>query len=169
MHYVTEGEGPLVVLLHGFPHTWFSWRHQIGALADAGYRVVAPDLRGMGQTDVPDRLEDYRVDNVVADICGLLDHLGHDSAVFSGLDYGQFVAYDIAIEHPERVRGVIGLQNPFYASLRPTSQRGRKGARARAFQPHVVLPRRPGRGPPRSRRESTRDPHEDLPRPLRRR
>ncbi|BCN66892.1 hypothetical protein RE943_03650 [Prescottella equi] len=116
MHYVTEGEGPLVVLLHGFPHTWFSWRHQIGALADAGYRVVAPDLRGMGQTDVPDRLEDYRVDNVVADICGLLDHLGHDSAVFSGLDYGQFVAYDIAIEHPERVRGVIGLQNPFYAS-----------------------------------------------------
>ncbi|WP_232244861.1 alpha/beta fold hydrolase [Prescottella equi] len=116
MHYVTEGEGPLVVLLHGFPHTWFSWRHQIGVLADAGYRVVAPDLRGMGQTDVPDRLEDYRVDNVVADICGLLDHLGHDSAVFSGLDYGQFIAYDVAIEHPERVRGVIGLQNPFYAS-----------------------------------------------------
>lgn len=116
MHYVTEGEGPVVVLLHGFPHTWFSWRHQIGVLADAGYRVVAPDLRGMGQTDVPDRLEDYRVDNVVADICGLLDHLGHDSAVFSGLDYGQFIAYDVAIEHPERVRGVIGLQNPFYAS-----------------------------------------------------
>ncbi|WP_245556938.1 alpha/beta fold hydrolase [Jongsikchunia kroppenstedtii] len=68
MHYVTQGEGPLVVLLHGFPHTWFSWRHQIGALAAAGYRVVAPDLRGMGQTDVPEALEEYRVDRVVADV-----------------------------------------------------------------------------------------------------
>ncbi|MBT2269874.1 alpha/beta fold hydrolase [Rhodococcus erythropolis] len=115
MHYVEEGDGPLVVLLHGFPHTWFSWRHQITALAAAGYRVVAPDLRGMGQTSVPPNVEDYRVDNVVADMCGLLDHLGEEQAVFSGLDFGLFVAYDIAVERPERVRGIIGLQNPFFA------------------------------------------------------
>ena len=115
VHYVEEGVGPLVVLLHGFPHTWFSWRHQISALAEAGYRVVAPDLRGMGQTTVPDDVEEYRADRIVADICGLLDHLGEERAVFSGLDFGLFAAYDVAFEHPERVHGLIGLQNPFYA------------------------------------------------------
>lgn len=116
MHYVEEGEGPPVVLLHGFPHTWFSWRHQITALAAAGYRVVAPDLRGMGQTTAPEQVEDYRADRIVADIVGLLDHLGEERAVFSGLDFGLFAAYDTAFEHPERVRGLIGLQNPFYAT-----------------------------------------------------
>lgn len=114
MHFVEEGDGPLVVLLHGFPHTWFSWRHQITGLAAAGYRVVAPDLRGMGRSAVPTRVEDYRADRVVADICGLLDHIGEQQAVFSGLDFGLFAAYDIAIERPERVRGLMGLQNPFY-------------------------------------------------------
>lgn len=130
-HYVEEGEGPLVVLLHGFPHTWFSWRHQITALAAAGYRVIAPDLRGMGQTTGPEQVEEYRADRIVGDICGLLDHLGESQAVFSGLDFGMFAAYDLAIDHPERVRGLIGLQNPFYsASSRPPSEvemaRGRK-------------------------------------------
>jgi len=113
-HFVEEGDGPLVVLLHGFPHTWFSWRHQITGLAAAGYRVVAPDLRGMGHTAVPPRVEDYRADRLVADMCGLLDHLGEQQAVFSGLDFGLFTAYDIAVERPERVRGLIGLQNPFF-------------------------------------------------------
>lgn len=114
MHYVEEGEGPLVVLLHGFPHTWFSWRHQISALAEAGYRVVAPDLRGMGQTQAPAAVAAYRADQVVADLAGLLDHLGEAQAVFSGLDFGMFAAYDLAIERPERVRALIGLQNPFF-------------------------------------------------------
>lgn len=115
-HYVEEGEGPLVVLLHGFPHTWFSWRHQISALAAAGYRVVAPDLRGMGQTGAPENLEDYRAEQIVADMCGLLDHLDEEQAVFSGMDFGMFVAYDMAREHPERVRGLLGLQYPHYPS-----------------------------------------------------
>lgn len=114
VHYAEEGTGPLVVLLHGFPHTWFSWRHQISALAGAGYRVVAPDLRGMGQTSTPTAVEEYRVDNIVADLTGLLDHLEEESAVFSGLDFGMFSAIDLAIEEPGRVRGLIGLQNPFY-------------------------------------------------------
>lgn len=114
MHYVQEGSGPLVVLLHGFPHTWFSWRHQISALAAAGYKVVAPDLRGMGQSSAPQEVADYHAGHIVADICGLLDHLGEDQAVFAGMDFGQFVAYDIAREHPERVRGLIGVQYSFY-------------------------------------------------------
>src|SRR5699024_10668007 len=123
MHYVEQGEGPLVVLLHGFPHTWFSWRHQITGLAEAGYRVVAPDLRGMGRTDAPHDVAAYRADVIVADLVGLLDHLGAGSAVFSGLDFGMFAAYDLAIEHPDRVRGLIGLQNPFFAAYdRPPSQ-----------------------------------------------
>lgn len=116
MHYVEQGEGPLVVLLHGFPHTWFSWRHQITGLAEAGYRVVAPDLRGMGRTAAPRDVAEYRADKIVADLVGLLDHLGADDAVFSGLDFGMFAAYDLAIEHPDRVRGLIGLQNPFFAA-----------------------------------------------------
>ncbi|WP_427004898.1 alpha/beta fold hydrolase [Pseudarthrobacter sp. H2] len=116
MHYVEEGDGPLVVLLHGFPHTWFSWRHQISALAAAGYRVVAPDLRGMGQTDAPWSVADYRCDNIVRDICALLDHLGERQAVFSGMDFGMFVAYDIACERPERVRGLLGLQYATYSA-----------------------------------------------------
>lgn len=78
MHYVEEGQGPLVLLLHGFPHTWFSWRHQITALAEAGYRVVAPDLRGMGQTEAPEELAAYRADVITADLVGLLDHLGRN-------------------------------------------------------------------------------------------
>jgi len=114
MHYVEEGQGPLVLLLHGFPHTWFSWRHQITALAEAGYRVVAPDLRGMGQTEAPEELAAYRADVITADLVGLLDHLGEEQAVVSGIDYGMFAAYDLAAEHPERVRALIGLQ---YAGL----------------------------------------------------
>lgn len=131
MHYVEQGSGPLVVLLHGFPHTWFSWRHQLDALAAAGYRAVAPDLRGMGQTTAPTDVEDYRADRIVADLTALLDHLGERQAVFTGLDFGLFAAYDLALEHPERVRGLIGLQNPFFASYdrvpsEVESERGRE-------------------------------------------
>ena len=112
-HYVEEGEGPLVVLLHGFPHLWFSWRHQIGPIARAGFRVVAPDLRGMGDTEGPDDHREYGVDAVVGDLTCLLDHLGEEKAIFSGLDFGLFAAYDLAFHHPERVAAIIGLENPF--------------------------------------------------------
>ncbi|TDC91410.1 alpha/beta hydrolase [Actinomadura sp. 7K507] len=114
VHYVEEGEGPLVVLLHGFPHTWFSWRHQIGPLSDAGFRVVAPDMRGMGQTSGPGDHREYDVDRIVADLVGLLDHLNEEKAVFSGLDFGLFSAYDLAYHHPERVAAIIALENPFF-------------------------------------------------------
>ena len=132
VHYVEQGHGPVVLLLHGFPHTWFSWRHQIGHLADAGYRVVAPDLRGMGQTSAPEPVEEYRVDRITGDLCALLDHLGVATAVCSGLDFGMYAAYDLALDHPERVRGLIGLQNPFHtASDRPPLEVERRRGRKR--------------------------------------
>ncbi|NLT30585.1 MAG: alpha/beta hydrolase [Propionibacterium sp.] len=113
-HWVEQGWGPLVVLLHGFPHTYYSWRHQIGPIAAAGYRVVAPDLRGMGRTEGPEELSAYHVRDRVDDVLGLLDHHGEQQAIFIGLDFGVMTAYDIAHLHPERVRGIIGLENPFF-------------------------------------------------------
>lgn len=113
VHYVEEGDGPLVVLLHGFPHLWFSWRHQIGPIARAGFRVVAPDMRGMGQTGGPSDHREYNVDHIVDDLTGLLDHLNEEKAVFSGLDFGLFAAYDLAYHHPDRIAAIIGLENPF--------------------------------------------------------
>lgn len=118
VHYVEQGTGPLVVLLHGFPHTWFSWRHQIGPIADAGFRVVAPDMRGMGETVGPQDHREYGVDRIVGDLVGLLDHLGEERAVFSGLDFGLFAAYDLAYHHPERIAAIIGLENPFFTPSR---------------------------------------------------
>ncbi|HTC16578.1 MAG TPA: alpha/beta hydrolase [Steroidobacteraceae bacterium] len=112
MHYVEQGAGPLVMLCHGFPHLWFSWRHQIPAIAAAGLRVVAPDMRGMGQTEAPAEVGAYDVEHTVGDLLGLLDHLGESSAVFIGLDFGVFAIYDLAFRHPERVRAIIGLENP---------------------------------------------------------
>ncbi len=112
VHYVDQGTGPLVVLAHGFPHTWFSWRHQIAAIAAAGFRVVAPDLRGMGQTSAPADPAAYDVAHTVGDLVGLLDHLCAERAIFVGLDFGLFAIYDMAYAYPERMVAIIGLQNP---------------------------------------------------------
>ncbi len=112
MHYVEQGSGLPVVLCHGFPHIWFSWHRQISALADAGYRVIAPDMRGMGQTDAPAEVEAYDVDTITADLTGLLDHLGIDRAVFAGLDFGAFAIQDLALRHPDRAIALIVLENP---------------------------------------------------------
>ncbi|TDG12115.1 alpha/beta hydrolase [Seongchinamella unica] len=112
VHYVEQGSGMPVVLCHGFPHLWFSWHRQISALASAGYRVIAPDMRGMGQTDAPGEPEAYDIDHITGDLLGLLDHLKIERAVFAGLDFGAFAIYDLALRHPQRVRAVIGLENP---------------------------------------------------------
>lgn len=112
VHYVEQGEGPLVILCHGFPHTWFSWRHQIPAIAAAGWRVVAPDMRGMGQTSAPADPAAYDVPHTMGDLVGLLDHLGEEKAVFIGLDFGLFAVYDLAYHHPERMTAIVGLENP---------------------------------------------------------
>lgn len=112
MHYVEQGEGMPVVLCHGFPHLWFSWHRQITALAAAGYRVIAPDMRGMGQTEAPPEPVSYDIEHITGDLLGLLDHIGVERAVFAGLDFGAFAIYDLALRHPERVIALIGLENP---------------------------------------------------------
>ncbi|HWY24541.1 MAG TPA: alpha/beta hydrolase, partial [Nevskia sp.] len=88
------------------------WRHQIPVLAAAGWRVVAPDMRGMGQTEAPAEVEAYDCEHTVGDLIGLLDHLGDQQAVFIGLDFGIFAIYDLAFRAPQRVRAIIGMENP---------------------------------------------------------
>lgn len=107
------GSGPAVVLCHGFPELAFSWRHQIAPLAAAGYRVIVPDMRGYGDSSVPEPIEDYDVLSLCGDMTGLLDALGEQSAIFIGHDWGAFLVWQMAWIHPERVRAVAGLSVPF--------------------------------------------------------
>lgn len=111
-HYVEQGSGIPVILCHGFPHTWFSWHRQIPAIAAAGFRVIAPDMRGMGETIGPAEAQGYSVKEICQDLIGLLEHIGEEKAIFVGLDFGAFAMYDLAHLHPEKVIAVIGLENP---------------------------------------------------------
>jgi pimeloyl-ACP methyl ester carboxylesterase len=113
MHVAEQGEGPLVLLCHGFPESWYSWRHQLSALAEAGYRAVAPDMRGYGETDKPEAIDQYTLLHLVGDMVGLLDALGADTAVIAGHDWGAPVAWHAALLRPDRFRGVIGLSVPY--------------------------------------------------------
>ncbi len=113
IHLAEQGEGPLVVLCHGFPESWYSWRHQLAALSAAGFHVVAPDMRGYGQTDRPEEIEKYTLLHLVGDMVGLLDALGAESAVIIGHDWGAPVAWHAALLRPDRFRGVVGLSVPF--------------------------------------------------------
>ena len=112
MHYIDEGQGPLVILLHGFPYLWYMWRRQIVALADAGFRVVVPDQRGFGQTDRPDGIEGYDISQSVGDMVGLMARLGETSAVIVGHDLGAWVAQAAAMLRPDLFRGLIMLNTP---------------------------------------------------------
>jgi pimeloyl-ACP methyl ester carboxylesterase len=106
------GAGPLVILIHGFPESWYSWRHQIPALADAGYRVAVPDVRGYGGSDKPSAIEAYSLKTISADISGLVATLGAERAIVVGHDWGATIAYCTARFHAERVRAVAGLSVP---------------------------------------------------------
>ena len=123
MHIAEAGGGPLVVLCHGFPECWYSWRHQLRALAEAGFHAVAPDMRGYGQTDAPEEIEQYTLLHLVGDMVGLLDGLGAETAVIAGHDWGAPVAWHAALLRPDRFRGVIGLSVPFRprGQTRPTT------------------------------------------------
>jgi pimeloyl-ACP methyl ester carboxylesterase len=123
MHIAEQGEGPLVLLCHGFPESWYSWRHQLKALAEAGFRAVAPDMRGYGQTDRPAEIEKYTLLHLVGDMVGVLDALGAETAAIAGHDWGAPVAWHAALLRPDRFRAVIGLSVPFRprSSFRPTS------------------------------------------------
>jgi pimeloyl-ACP methyl ester carboxylesterase len=113
MHIAEAGTGPLVLLLHGFPESWYSWRHQLVALADAGYHAVAPDQRGYCQTGGPDGVGGYTILHLTGDVIALMDALGEQRAVVAGHDWGAPVAWHTALFRPDRVRGVIGLSVPY--------------------------------------------------------
>ena len=112
--YYEQGEGFPVVFSHGFPELAYSWRKQFSALADAGFRVIAPDQRGYGNTDQPEDVALYDIHHLTGDLVGLLDHLGIEKAVFCGHDWGGLVVWQMALLHPERVAGVIGVNTPFF-------------------------------------------------------
>ena len=103
LHYVEAGDGPLIVLLHGFPEFWFGWRLQIEPLASAGFRVVAPDTRGYNLSSKPEAFEAYAVNLLAADIRGLIRELGAESAMLAGHDWGGSIAWTTAMNHPEVV------------------------------------------------------------------
>jgi pimeloyl-ACP methyl ester carboxylesterase len=113
LNVLDEGEGPPVVLCHGFPELAFSWRHQVPVLTGSGFRVLAPDLRGFGRSSTPVDVESYDVVSLCGDVCGLLDAVGEESAIVIGHDWGASLAWHLAILHPERVRAVAGLSVPF--------------------------------------------------------
>ena len=113
MHYVEQGAGPLVVLCHGWPESWYSYRHQIPALAAAGFRAVAPDQRGFGQTDKPEPIEAYNILNLVGDIVGLVNSLEVDSAAVVGHDWGAPVAWHCALLRPDIFHAIALLSVPY--------------------------------------------------------
>jgi pimeloyl-ACP methyl ester carboxylesterase len=107
------GDGPAVVFCHGFPDTAFGWRRQLTAVADAGFRAIAPDQRGCGASSAPHDVEAYGLRELTGDLVRLLDAKGIDDAVFVGHDWGGFVVWAMAVLHPDRVRGVAGLCTPY--------------------------------------------------------
>ncbi|OBF23285.1 alpha/beta hydrolase [Mycobacterium sp. ACS4331] len=119
-----EADQPVVVLAHGFPELAYSWRHQIPALVDAGWRVLAPDQRGYGGSDRPTDVEAYDINALTGDLVGLLDDIGTSRAVFIGHDWGALVVWHTALLHPARVRAVAGLSVPPIprARTRPTER-----------------------------------------------
>ncbi len=113
MHYVEAGQGPLLILLHGFPLFWYSWRKQIAPLAAAGYRVVVPDQRGYGQTSRPAAVTDYDITQLVGDVVGLIGALGEKSAILVGWDWGSAVAQYAALLRPDLVRALAMVCVPY--------------------------------------------------------
>ncbi|PON52379.1 Epoxide hydrolase-like [Parasponia andersonii] len=109
MHIASIGTGPVVLFLHGFPELWHSWRHQMLSLSSLGYRCIAPDLRGYGDTDAPPAPESYSVLHIAGDIVGLLDHLGIDQVFLVGHDWGAAMAWYFCLFRPERVKAVVNL------------------------------------------------------------
>lgn len=105
--------GPLVLMAHGWPESWYSWRHQILALANAGYRVVAPDMRGYGATDAPAAVDDYDINALSADMLGILDALNEPSAIMIGHDWGAIVAWQTVLRYPDRFPALIAMSVPY--------------------------------------------------------
>ncbi len=113
MHIAEKGKGPVVVMCHGFPELWYTWRHQLPALAEAGFHAVAPDQRGYGQTDRPEPIEAYNIFQLTGDIVGLVSALGASQAVIIGHDWGSIVAQHCALLRPDIFRAAVLLSVPY--------------------------------------------------------
>ncbi|KAL9320242.1 hypothetical protein ACSQ67_012081 [Phaseolus vulgaris] len=113
MHVAEKGEGPVVLFLHGFPELWYSWRHQILALSALGYRAVAPDLRGYGDTDAPPSVSSYTILHLVADVVALIDSLGVDQVFLVAHDWGALVGWYTCLFRPDRIKAYVCLSVPF--------------------------------------------------------
>jgi pimeloyl-ACP methyl ester carboxylesterase len=113
LHIAEAGAGPLVILCHGFPESWYSWRHQLPALAAAGFHAVAPDMRGYGGTDAPAAVDAYHMLHLVGDVVGLVKALGHEQALLVGHDWGAAVVWQAALLRPDLFPAVAALSVPF--------------------------------------------------------
>ncbi|MFJ9621849.1 alpha/beta hydrolase [Streptomyces sp. NPDC101181] len=145
LHLVEQGTGPLVLLVHGFPESWYSWRHQLPALAAAGYRAVALDVRGYGRSSRPEAADAYRMLDLVADNVALVRALGEQSAVVVGHDWGSNIAATSALLHPEVFRAVALLSVPYAppGGPRPSDVFDQVGGPAQEF--YVSYFQEPGR------------------------
>ena len=121
-HYAEAGKGPLVIMLHGFPELWYSWRHQLAALAKAGYHAVAPDLRGFGESTVTTNVRDYSLLQHAKDVKALIDHIGAKEVVVAGHDWGANLMWTMPMLYPETVKAVISLSIPFYPEPRDPAE-----------------------------------------------
>jgi pimeloyl-ACP methyl ester carboxylesterase len=110
---VVEGDGPLAIMVHGWPESWYSWRHQIEPVCQAGYRVVVPEVRGYGDSDAPEPIEAYDMENLIGDVLGLIDHFGEKQAVLIGHDWGAPIVWNTTALHPDRVRAVVAMSVPY--------------------------------------------------------
>lgn len=135
MHYIWQGAGFPVILLHGFPELCYAWLNQLPALGFGGFHAIAPDLRGYGDTDKPEGVEEYDIHHLVGDLVSLLDELNLPKAVFVGHDWGGLIAWQIALMHPDRVERVISLGTPYWPGGFPEE---------RAMSDHHYLPDRWG-------------------------
>lgn len=118
LHYVEAGSGPLVLLLHGFPEFWYSWRHQLPALAEAGFLALAPDLRGYNLSDKPTGVNAYRLDKLLADVLGLIQQAGAERVALVGHDWGGVIAWHLAMHDPQVIDKLIILNAPHPAAYR---------------------------------------------------
>lgn len=107
------GSGPLVIFVHGWPESWYSWRHQLPAVAAAGFHAVAPDMRGYGKSDKPEAVEDYDIQHLTADLVGIVDALGEKQAILVGHDWGAIVAWHAMLLHPDRFSALVAMSVPY--------------------------------------------------------
>ncbi len=113
MHVAEQGAGIPVIMCHGFPELWYSWREQMAPVAAAGFHAMAPDQRGYGDTSCPPEVEDYTQEKICGDLVSLLDAIGAPKGVFVGHDWGGAVVWNMALHHPDRVHAVAGVNTPF--------------------------------------------------------